>query len=272
MDKSMIVRSQTVWAARKSAFLITVSHSVKDTIVHFTGELEKVRVIPNGVDGSEFTPFESEAKPKPNQILYVGVINFNKGIDVLLKAMRLLVRKKPDVKLILVGGSFYRKTRLQEEQLHRMAIDLGLGGHVEFAGMKSPAEVARCMGESALLVLPSRAESFGSVLVEALACGIPVVATRCGGPEDIVDEKVGVLIPKEDVNALAGAIAHVLDHRDEYDARKLRTFAIENFAWERIARRTVELYNEVFESQSDRDIPIPGNGELIYGKLEEHGA
>src|SRR5262249_62336963 len=138
-----------------------------------------------------FRPPENEAGRKGNQILYVGVLNFNKGLDVLLHATQKLVQRQPEARLILLGGFFYRNTRLQAQCIQRLAHDLGLDAHVEFVGMKPPAEVARYMQESALLVLPSRRESFGSVLVEALACGTPVVATRCGGPEDIVNDSVG---------------------------------------------------------------------------------
>ncbi len=244
MDKSAIVRRQAVWAARASTFQIAVSRSVRDTIVHFTGEPEKVRVIPCGVDGAAFTSLNNGKRPDPNQILYVGFINFNKGIDTLLKAMLQVTDHQPEAKLVIVGGSFFHNTRLQEQRLRCMAHDLGLDNHVEFVGPQSPDEVARYMRESALLVLPSHAESFGTVLVEALASGTPVVATRCGGPEDIVNERVGLLIPKGNVDALASAIDRVLRRRAEYDPATLRSYALANFSWERVAHRVTDLYAE----------------------------
>src|SRR5207245_1046672 len=141
-------------------------------------------------------------------------------------------------------GFFYRRYRMQAEQIRQMARDLGLGGCLEFTGLKAPREVAEIMGQSALLVLPSRAESFGAVLVEALACGTPVVATRCGGPEDIVTDQVGTLVPPEDSNALAHAIDEMLGRRSEFPAAQLRKYALEGFAYERIAQETVALYRE----------------------------
>jgi glycosyltransferase involved in cell wall biosynthesis len=113
--------------------------------------------------------------------------------------------------------------------------------------MKSPEEVAAHIRESALLVAPSRSETFGSVLIEALACGIPVVSTRCGGPEDFVTDEVGRLVPKEDETALAEAIAETLDQRHRYDPLRLRQYALDNFTWERVARRNVEIYEEALE-------------------------
>jgi glycosyltransferase involved in cell wall biosynthesis len=243
MDDYPRVRRQAVWAAQTCAFHLPVSRSVRKTIVHFTGESDRLRVVPVGVDGSVFTPLPDGRHPKPHQIVYVGRLHFKKGVDVLLNVMRQLIERRPQVRLVLVGGDlYYRHYRLQEEQLRRMAQDLGLQNHVEFVGMKPPHEVAQYVRESALLVLPSRSESFGATLVEALACGVPVVATRCGGPEDIVNDEVGVLVPKEDPDALVAGLEAVLDRRGEYAADKLRAYALENFSWERVAQQTVHLY------------------------------
>ncbi len=244
MDQYPSVRRQAVQAARQFAFHIAVSSYLRSTIAHFTGPSERLRVIPVGVDGSIFSRPANSSALKPQQILFVGYINFTKGVDILLKAMQQLLRRQPEVRLVLVGGSIYRNTRLQQEQLHKMAKDLALGDRVVFAGPKSPEEVARYMRESALLVLPRRRESFGEVLVEALACGIPVVASRCVGPEDIVTEEVGVLVEPEDEHALAQGIEHVLLNRSRYDAMRLRRYALERFSWERVADETMNLYRE----------------------------
>lgn len=246
MERYPRVRHQAVWAFRESILLIAGSRYVLDTILPFTGEAGRLRVIPIGVDGSVFT-LPLEGGRDPDQVLYVGRIHFVKGVDVLLRAMRHLINRRPRTRLVLVGGSFFRDYRLQEERLRRLARDLGLEGHVRFVGMRSQWEVAEYMRGSALLVLPSRAESFGAVLVEALACGTPVVATRSGGPEDIVTEEVGALVPPEDPEALARGIERILETRERYHPMRLRTYALERFAWERVARRTFDVYVEAVE-------------------------
>ena len=106
-------------------------------------------------------------------------------------------------------------------------------------------EVARLMAESAVVVLPSRAESFGAVLVEALACGTPVVATRCGGPEDIVTPEDGELVPVGDADALADAVATVLRDTGRFRPEELRERALERFGWPTVVRRTTAVYGEV---------------------------
>jgi glycosyltransferase involved in cell wall biosynthesis len=143
---------------------------------------------------------------------------------------------------MLVGGSFYRNTRRQEENLRRRAKDLALGDRVTFAGRKPPEEVARLMSGSAVVVLPSRAESCGAVLVEALACGTPVVATRCGGPEDIVTPDVGELVPVGDAEALADALSRSLADPMRYDAAYLRAHAVSRFGWDPIVEAIRRTY------------------------------
>ena len=140
---------------------------------------------------------------------------------------------------------------LQEQELHEMAKKLGVENNVEFVGIKTPLEVAKYMRESALLVLPSRAETFGAVLIEALACGTPVVATRCGGTEDIVNDSVGKLVPKENAEALADAIVEVAAQRHNFNSVELRDYALTNFAWEQIARKTIDLYSKAINAENN---------------------
>jgi teichuronic acid biosynthesis glycosyltransferase TuaC len=249
MDDYPLVRRQGLRVMRESAFQVAISRSVRDSITHFTGELPNLRVIPDGVDGSIFRLPHEGVRPLRNQVLFVGVVRPLKGVDILLRAMRLLVDRGSPAKLLLVGGTFYPTYRREHERLRQLASELALAGHVDFAGEKPLPELVQHMQESALLVLPSRVESFGAVLVEALACGTPVVATRSGGPEDIVTEQVGVLVPPENPEALAAAIQQVLNHRSCYDPTRLRAYALERFSWDRIAHQVVQLYHQAILQQ-----------------------
>jgi glycosyltransferase involved in cell wall biosynthesis len=250
MEGAPAIRAQAVRASREAAFHIVGSRYVRATIARFTGDSDRLRTIPIGVDGQLFVLPPDETMRDPDRILYVGRIHTIKGVDLLLRTMTRLVERRPSVRLTLVGGGFiYRGYQRQEDALRRLAGELRLDGHVEFLGGCPPAEVAQWMRRSAVLVLPSRAEAFGAVLVEALACGTPVVATRCGGPEDVVSEQVGHLVPSDDEEALAGAIEDVLAHRDRYDPDQLRAYALENFSWEMIARRTFDLYEAAMSGE-----------------------
>jgi teichuronic acid biosynthesis glycosyltransferase TuaC len=242
LDQYPLVRKQAVAAAHASAFHIAVSQSVRQNIAQFTGESDRLRVIPVGVDMEVFTPLPAGQQPESDSILYVGRIHETKGVDVLLNAMRLLVERRPTVRLSLIGGSFYPQWREQEERLKRLAEEINLIQHVRFLGVQPSDQVAEAMRRSTLLVLPSRRETLGAVLIEALACGTPVVATRCGGPEDVVTESVGRLVPKEDPSSLAEAMEEVLDQRQRYDRQMLRKYVADHFSWNRVAEQTIELY------------------------------
>lgn len=235
------VQRRAVAAAKKSGCFIAVSESVRRSVEHFAGPIPQTVVIPCAIDGAEFT-LTPDARHVPNRILFVGATRPIKGVDILLHALRRLVDAGRQVTLMIVGEAFYSSYQREEARLRKLVVDLGLVDRVQFTGKQRPPELVRTMQSSAALVLPSRAESLGMVLIEALACGTPVVATRCGGPEEIVNDRVGVLVPIEDPGALACGIAQVLDRRSAFDPRELRAHAITNFGLDAIGRRLEEVY------------------------------
>jgi glycosyltransferase involved in cell wall biosynthesis len=245
VDRRSVAR-HAVPAAIAASSVVAPSAYAAQTI-HAYAPVANVRVVPPGVDGVEF-PLAEAKQRRRDQILFVGFVNFNKGVDVLLRAMAVLRDRAAPGKLVVVGGAHYRKTLREEARIVALAASLGLGDRVIFAGRQPPHEVARLMGESAVVVLPSRAESFGAVLAEALACGTPVVATRCGGPEDIVTDDVGILVDVGDHVALADAITTVLGARERYAPEALRTSAISRFGISTVAERILAVYEEALEA------------------------
>ncbi len=99
-----------------------------------------------------------------------------------------------------------------------------------------------------LLVLPSYYESFGLVLVEAMACGIPVVATRCGGPEQIVDPASGLLVEVGDSAGLARAVERVLADYGRYDRAEVRGRVLKNYDYPRLAARIHQVYAQSLQA------------------------
>lgn len=244
MDKYPTVRRIAVDASSQAAYHTAVSSFVRKLIREYTGDSPHLIVTHLGVDGSVFTPVVDESQRSIDQIVYVGRLHLVKGVDILLRAMHLLVRRRPTLRLLLIGGNFYAATIKEVESIRKIAGELQLGSHVEFAGPQPQKAVADAIRRSALLVLPSRSETFGSVLVEALASGTPVVATQSGGPEDIVTNEVGRLVPKEDPDALAAAIDHTLDSLERYPSAALREYALARFSWDRVVTKTLSLYED----------------------------
>lgn len=251
LEKYPDVGRRAIWAARQSACQIAISQAVRNTIEEHAGGLGQLAVIPDGVDGSVFT-LGDHGERSADQILFVGVIRPVKGLDILLKAVRHLVDRGRKVKLLVIGDAFYRAYRQEETRLKTLTSDLDLANYVRFAGKQPFPELVRQMQRSAVLVLPSRSEALGMVLVEALACGTPVVATRSGGPEDIITKEVGVLTTVDDPNALAQGIEQVLDSRSQYDPARLRAYALQKFGLEAVGKQLLGIYEQVIRRTSDQ--------------------
>ena len=161
---------------------------------------ERISIIANGVDTTHFRPAAATAGTR--QLIYAGRLETVKGVDLLLDAFALVCRRFPDARLRILGDGSQRR------QLEAQSCALGLADRVTFAGMVD--DIAPALQLSSACVLPSRAEGMPNVLLEAMACGVPVVATAVGGCPDIIsDGRNGLLVAPEDPGALADAIGAV---------------------------------------------------------------
>jgi len=126
---------------------------------------------------------------------------------------------------------------------------LGLRDIVSFHGLKTKQEVAEFMRQCDFFVLSSLWENLPCVLIEAMASGLPIVATKVGGIHEIINEKVGVLVPPKDVKALTEAIDHMLDHYQDYSAREIAEYAFDRFSYEAVGRQLNEIYKELIANK-----------------------
>jgi glycosyltransferase involved in cell wall biosynthesis len=204
---------------------------------------ERCRVVPYGVDTALFHP--PPAPPPGAGIAAVGHLEERKGARVLLEAFRELVTRLPGVHLTFAGEGALRA------ELESRARDWGLGGSVRFAGALDRPAVARLLREHRVLCVPSLGEPFGLVALEGMASGLPVVATRAGGLQFLVEDGVtGALVPPGDAPALAGALARVLQDAPLAASmgRASRAQAVSRFDWERVAEAWEEVYREAAAS------------------------
>jgi glycosyltransferase involved in cell wall biosynthesis len=170
---------------------------------------ERIRVIPNGIDyGYWSEPVAPITRAEPSHVvLSVGRLDPVKGHDVLLHAFARVLPDVPPARLVIVGAGGFRGT------LERLASALGIAARVTFAGELPAADVRAQMAGARVFVLPSRSEGLPLAPLEAMAAGLPVVATRVGGVPEAIAPGSGVLVPAEDPAALAGALREVLVHR-----------------------------------------------------------
>jgi L-malate glycosyltransferase len=220
---------------RKATCVISVSKPLKEEIVSLCHR--QVEVIHNIVDIGKFELI----KPKPEGTLNIGFLgalkNDNKGLDLLLKSASLLERKEF---FLHIGGD-----GILIDSYKKMARELGIDSNCKFYGEISRNDIADFYSGLDLFVLASRYETFGIVLIEAMACGIPVIATKCGGPEEIVTTSTGMLIQKDNIEELKNAIMTMSESIGSYNKGTIRNYANENFGQEVFIKRVSDLYQKI---------------------------
>lgn len=215
---------------------------------------ERIAVVHDGVDAETYRPLEGGEK-EPGSLLYVGNSeDRNKGARYLLEALGLL-RGKLDFHLTLVD-----RPREALELAPRLVAELGLEDRVTFSGRVSREELLRLYNRSELLVSPSLYEGFGLPAAEAMACGVPVVATTAGAFPEVIDDGVtGLLVRPADAAALADAIARLMG--DAALRRRMgeagRSRIEEHFTWRQTALKTAALYEEVLGASVSRRPAAP---------------
>jgi glycosyltransferase involved in cell wall biosynthesis len=173
----------------------------------------------------------------------VGMMNENKGQASTLRAFAAIAGVHPDARLTFVGDGPHRKSLEDETRA------LGLTDRVLFTGMLAREVVRNAIAAADVLVLSSRYETFGVVIIEALALGKPVIATRCGGPESIVEDRDGILVPLDDVPSLAAAMSRMRNGRTTYDGAVIRASCLRRFGEGAISSRLISFYRSAALAQ-----------------------
>jgi glycosyltransferase involved in cell wall biosynthesis len=234
--------------AHKADVVLALSEAMKRGIAASAGiSSRKVEVVSNAVDAQVFYPTAATRRPS---ILYVGRITAEKGVDILIKAMPLILKEIPDAELTIVGPKTFGLERGGfEKQLIKLIKRLGIEEHVVFTGTLSISELREAYSRAWLSCLPSIwQEPFGLTLIEALACETPVVGTEVGGIPEVISETNGGLVVKpSDAEALAQAIIRILS--DASLARRMgkngRKAIKEKYTFDRRAERVYSIYSRL---------------------------
>jgi glycosyltransferase involved in cell wall biosynthesis len=225
--------------------VITASGDTKGRICDaYDIAASRIRVMYAGVDESFFATGIPQRPSDRFSLLFCGYLGGArqvKGLDVLLEALPTILGTH-DVSLQIIG------TGERTEQYKAMCRELAIEERVSFLGFIEHSRLPPHFSSADLFVLPSRSESFGLVLAEAMACGLPVVSTRVGGIPEVVEEgATGLLVPPNDPPALAEAIIELLD-----DPERMRDMGVrgrervrEHFTWDKVAERVLGFYREI---------------------------
>jgi lipopolysaccharide heptosyltransferase II len=247
-------------------YVIVISHAVSRHMKESFGvPHHRIRLIHRGVNLKEFNIDSDSKPPKEPQSAIIGIVGRVtpiKGHRVMLKAMARIARVHPDARLWVIGDS--PRPRYMDE-LKLMVRKLDLQNHVEFMGTRQ--DIPALMSRMSMLVAPAIGEeAFGRVLIEAGACGVPVIASRIGGIVDVIRHGTdGILVPAGDASALAENIIAYLKE-PEYAARlaaSLRRRVKEEFNDRVMFEKTIGVYRETLERKKILVIKLSALGDVI---------
>jgi polysaccharide biosynthesis protein VpsI len=206
-------------------------------VLHTFPAVKKLKIVYN--PGPSITlPRQPSNTPT---LLFLGRLGERKGVHDLIEALPAVIKQVPDLKIILGGDGDLERFRLQAESA-------GILSHVEFAGWIGSERKFQLLASSTAFVLPSYNEGFPVGIIEAMACGIPIVATTVGGiPDAITDELEGLLVEAGDIEALSKALIKILT--DETLAQQLSAQAKQkyqqNFSCDAIMPLWQQLYMDI---------------------------
>lgn len=217
------------------AYFTSVSKYMLDKLPK---DVKRKAVIPNLVDTEAF---KLDRKPiKGLRIANVSAFRSGKRIEDLLASIKVIVNQKKidDVKLTIVGDGYLNS--YYKNKCHELNIDK----YVEFVGRKTKKEITEILNQNNIFVIASRLETFCIPGIEALASGMPVVSTKCSGPEEYIDDKCGKLIDVEDPEGMADAICDIYKNIDKYDVNYLRSVA-DRYSSKNICAQAKKIYKEL---------------------------
>jgi teichuronic acid biosynthesis glycosyltransferase TuaC len=235
-----MIRPMIRWSLERAAGIITVSSALKDAVLQLGASPDRVRVIPNGVDLGRFYPIDrSEARrtlrlPGDARIIVsVGGLAAHKGFLSLVRAVATLVPRIPELKLYIVGEGPLRK------ELEQEARTLVVESNVQLVGSCNNDRLVQWYNAADLMCLASTREGLPNVVLESLACGTPLVATRVGGiPEVITSPQLGVLVGP-DLDSLVAGLETAL--RTTWDREELAR-AGRSRTWETVAEEVRQFF------------------------------
>lgn len=203
-----------------------------------------IDIVPNMTD-TDFFVGRDRKQGQGFHILAIAILNANKGFDVLLRAFAQAFKGEPGVALSIGGGGS------EGPMLVALAAELGVQDQVHFLGILDRDQVRQTMWDADLFVVSSHQETFSIVLIEAMATGLPVVATRCGGPEEIVEPGTGWLVEPGDPVALAESLKVARQERSGLDPARIRSAVTSRFSRKIVTGKILRAYHEAVHGISE---------------------
>jgi glycosyltransferase involved in cell wall biosynthesis len=244
----------TEHAIAKAEKIIAISESTKkDILEYYKVDPRKVEVIYHGVD-AEFKQIKN--KPMIDAVclkyginspfvLFVGVLQPRKNISRLIRAFKQVLNYRRDLQLVIAGNKGW-----MYEEIFNTLKQSGIAERVVFTGYVEKPDVVCLLNAAKVFVLPSLYEGFGMPILEAMACGVPVVSSNVSSMPEIVND-AGILVDPYNEDAIAQALLDIISNpqlADQLIARGLKI--VQNFTWEKTARKTLKLYETMIKTET----------------------
>lgn len=230
--------------------IICVGKQLKEDIGRFSSTLSKKLIhIPHGIDTNRFYPSAKDRQNLPVSgwdidkinILCVANLYHEKGIDLLIRAFsKLHDKEQHHLHIISAGGDSRTKS-----EIDLLIKKLSIQNQTTFHRSQTHDQLADIYRASDLLVSPSRKEGFGLVVAEAIACGTPVLATRSGGPEEIINSECGTLVAAGNAKSLSDGLVQILEKLDEYQSEEMHQYIKTCFSVSAKRKRLLSVYDDV---------------------------
>jgi len=233
----------------KIKIIIKLSRKVMPVSNALKKSLESIQkanffIINNVVDTDFFKPPSKKANNRVNQIIHVSLLkNSHKNVSGIIQALGFLRKVRTDFEFHIVGEGLDKETLIQQSNQIQ-----GMDKYIFFHGKVSDETLLSIYQNADLFILNSKFETFGCVLIESISCGVPVISTRCGGPEEIVSRETGILIDIGDMKQLIEAINNILDNKDKYNSNVMHTYAVDNYGYVNIGKTFMNIYEETIRN------------------------
>lgn len=221
-------------------YILPVGFGLKKILANYF-DSNKIIQVNNVIDIDRFRPKLNKISTKitPFIFLSIGTITTVKGFDILIRAFSKLTNRNTR---LIIGGIGPMK-----EEIQKLISELKLEDRVKLIGLINNLDVPRYMAESNAFILVSRHETFGIVFAEAIASGIPVIASKTGGPDHFIDKDVGILVNVNDIEGTTIAMEKIIHNYNNYDKAKIRNKAYQ-FSEKAFSTKIIKIYKNALES------------------------
>ncbi|MDY6064724.1 MAG: glycosyltransferase [Finegoldia sp.] len=243
-EMSPLLREVAEETYQRTDKLIAVSPDFRDTIKEKFGvEAQFISLLP---DLDIFKNNPNFKRSDKFRIVSTGHVIKSKGVRELIEAFYKAFKDDPNVSLTVYGDGNLREPLLEKIK------DLGMDKQIFLPGHTQRKDIQEGFNHSDLFVLYSYSETFGLAYLEALEAGLPVIASRCGGPEHLINKDNGILVDRFDVDALVEGLKYMKEHIEDYDREKISEQVLEKYSEDNISKQIMDVYNQAIDKHKKR--------------------